>query len=242
MTIPSTPATLTYIRQNVRDLLNEFDAADALAGYYTLYHPDHRTTIYMRRGDDNKVDGFLTVCQTGIDLFRPLVTLRVRGAEALPDLLQEGLAPGKPYLLIVPAFLLDRLEPHLALADVTRQRILRLDPNLYRPEMNTLVIHKDDQNGHPRTEIRHARGTVAVAGVNWRSPLFAEIFVQVEEPHRGKGMGWAVVNALVADLLKLEVMPLYTVAESNTVSLELAERVGFVDTGAREIMAQAVRR
>lgn len=82
MTIPSTPATLPTLRQSVRDLLNEFDAADGLATYYGLYHDPQRTTLFVHQDGDGRVDGFLARCQTGFDLFRPLVTLRVRGDAA----------------------------------------------------------------------------------------------------------------------------------------------------------------
>ena len=37
----------------------------------------------------------------------------------------------------------------------------------------------------------------------------------------------------------MQVTPIYVVSESNTASLKLARRTGFVDTGAREIEAQA---
>jgi GNAT superfamily N-acetyltransferase len=241
MTIPSTPATLDYVRSNVRDLLNEFDAADGLASYYTLHHDPKRTTLFMHRNSKGEVDGFLAQCQTGIDLFRPLVTLRVRGSKALPALLEGGLVAGRPYLLVAPGTLAERLKPHLALSDVTRNHILRLDPNRYNPDMNVRVVRREDQSGNPRVEAHAGKKTVAAAGVNWRSPIFAEIYANVETAHRGRGLGWAVVNALVAELLHLGVTPLYSVDETNAASHELAERIGFVDTGAREVMAQAVR-
>lgn len=241
MTIPSTPSTLAYVRSNVRDLLNEFDTADALASYYTLYHNDKRTTIYMHRNNQGEIDGFLTSCQTGIDLFRPVVTLRVRGTDPLEPLLSEGLPAGRPHLMIIPAYLLERVESLLTLTDIQRNRIYRLDLETYRPQINALVVTKQDPSGNPRAEIRRNDSIVAAAGVNWRSPLYAEIYVNVLSDNQGRGMGWAVVNALVAELLKMEVTPLYNAAENNIASRELAERVGFIDTGAREIMAQAMR-
>lgn len=241
MTIPSTPATLDYVRSNVRDLLNEFDAADGLASYYALHHESRRTTLFMHRNHEGQVDGFLARCQTGIDLFRPLVTMRVRGSQAIPSLIAEGLVAGRPYMLAVPTSLVERLEPYLALRDVTRNHVLRLDPARYHPEMNVLVNRRKDQSANPRAEIVRGGQVVAVAGVNWRSPIFAEVFVDVQPEHRGRGLGRAVVNALVSDLLQMEVTPLYSVGEDNTASRELAERVGFIDTGARETAAQAVR-
>jgi hypothetical protein len=195
----------------------------------------------MHRDNDGMLDGFLAACQTGFDLFRPLVTLRLRGSTALPSLLQDGLQAGRPYLVVSPLTLLEKLQPILELTQLTRSSIYRLDPTLYRPEMNALVIRKTDAAGNPRAEIRAGDLVAAAAGVNWRSPLFAEVFVNVEEPFERKGYGRSVVMAVVAEVIKLGVTPLYTVGDSNTASKALAEKVGFVDTGAQEFMAQAVR-
>jgi hypothetical protein len=237
----STLATLDTLRKDTRHLLNEFDAADALAVYYTLYHEPKRTTLYVNRNGGVEPDGFLTKCITGIDLFRPLVTLRLRGSEALPALLSAALTPGHPCMLVIPTSYLDRVKPYLALTAVSQTHIMRLETERYRPEMNALITHISDPAGNPRVEMRQRSRVIAAAGVNWRSPLFAEIFVTVEEAHRMRGLGRAVVNALVGDLLKLKLMPLYSVNPDNDPSLALAEAVGFVDTGGREVMAQAVR-
>ncbi len=243
MTIPSTPATLAYLRDNARELLNEFDAADALACYYTLYHDPKRTELFMHRDGEGKVDGFAVRCRTGFDLFRPLVTLRLRGGEtALPDLIEESLAPGRPYLLVVPPGYVERLKKHLALSETNLNWIYRLDPARFKSEINVIVTRRTDAEGNPRAEIKRGKQVVASAGVNWRSPIFAEIFVNVAEGERGRGHGRAVVSALAAELLHAEVTPLYAVASANTASRDLAETVGFVDTGAREVMGQAVRR
>jgi hypothetical protein len=241
MTIPSTPATLSYLRNNVRSLLNEFDAADALACYYVLHHDSKRTTLFMHRDQRGMVDGFMARCQTGFDLFRPLVTLRLRGQGALPDLFSEGLAQGRPYLMILPPSLLERVVPYVNLSEVTHNLILRLDPTRFHPEINVLVTTRHDPDGNPRAEIKHGEQVIAAAGVNWRSPVFAEIFVHVQEGQREQGYGRAVIVALVTELMKLKVAPIYAVAENNAASYEAALRAGFVDTGAREIMGQATR-
>ena len=49
------------------------------------------------------------------------------------------------------------------------------------------------------------------------------------------------MKAVAAELLRQGVTPLYSVAEDNEPSYDLALDVGFVDTGAREVMAQVVR-
>jgi hypothetical protein len=235
------PATFQQLRDGVRDLLNEFDAADGLASYYALHHDPRRTSLYLHRDPTGMVDGFLVCCQTGFDLFRPLVTLRLRGQGALPELIEQGLTAGRPYLAVVPAGLVERLEPYLAFNQPSRNLILRLDPSRFRPEPNVLVTHRQAPDGNPRAEIRRGKEVAAVAGVNWRSPLFAEIYVQVNIERRRQGWGRSVAMALCAELLRLGVTPLYSVAEDNYASRDLAEQIGFVDTGAREVVAEVVR-
>ena len=240
-TVHSTPATLQTLRDQARDLINEFDAADGLASYYTLHHDPQRTRLTIHRSPDGQMDGFLTQCTTGIDLFRPIVTLRVRGEGGEGLLVEEGLAPNRPYLLIIPQPLLPRFEPYLTLSNPVVNRILRLEPSRFHPEMNTLVVSSTDRTGSPRAEIRAKGEALAVAGVNWRSPIFAEVFVNVQENRQRRGWGRSLVNAVAAELVKMRVTPLYNAAEGNSASLALAEQVGFVDTGAREVMVQASR-
>ena len=115
-------------------------------------------------------------------------------------------------------------------------------PPTFNPNINVLVTDSLDFNGNPRCEVRSGDEVRAIAGVNWRSPLFAEIYVNVGERWRGRGWGQAVVTCCVAALLRMQVTPLYMVAEQNRASLQVAKRVGFVDTGAREIVAQATLR
>ena len=50
-----------------------------------------------------------------------------------------------------------------------------------------------------------------------------------------------MLSAVIEELLRLQTMPVYVVERGNEASRELALQVGFVDTGAREVMAQAVR-
>ncbi len=241
MTIASTPATLHTLREHARDLLNEFDAADGLAAYYALYHDPKRTTLFIHHDPDGVVGGFLARCQTGFDLLRPLVTLRARRASALTALIDEGLLPARPYLLVAPPPLAESLMPHLDLHIISRNVVYRLDPKRYRHEVNVLVVTGRTPEGHPRAEIRRGAEVAAVAGVNWRSPIFAEVYVNVEPEYQQRGWGSSVVNAVVGELLAMGVTPLYSAAEDQAASQALAWSVGFVDSGAREVMAQAAR-
>jgi len=64
----------------------------------------------------------------------------------------------------------------------------------------------------------------------------------VQPGRQRRGWGRTLVNAVAGDLLKLGVTPLYSAAASHSASLELADQVGFVDTGAREVVCEATRR
>jgi hypothetical protein len=242
MTKESTPDTLSTLRSQARELLNEFDAADGLASYYALYHANRRTVLYTHFDTTGVVDGFLARCQTGIDLFRPLVTLRIRGAnDPVSPLIESALVAGRPYLMVFPAALRDQVGEAVALSDSVCNRIMRLESSRFQPDLNTLVVTRTDAEGHPRAEIARGDRVIAQAGVNWRSPIFAEVYVKVEPEGRGHGWGQSVVRAVSTELLKIRVTPLYAVAEDNDASYDLALDVGFVDTGAREIMAQGIR-
>lgn len=235
-------SNLETLRQSARSLLNEFDAADALASYYALHHPAQRSTLFVSGGPDGNPAGFVVRCQTGFDLFRPVVTLRVRGADVPESLLHEGLEAGRSYLLIVPEGLFERLEPGLDVQGKLAHRVLRLDPARFQPMVNVMVMSRDDPAGNPVFEIRRGDRALAVSGVNWRSPDFAEVYVQVESEAQGRGWGRAVTAACVSALLQQGTMPIYYVADNNLPSRELAEQLGFVDTGAREIVAQVALR
>jgi RimJ/RimL family protein N-acetyltransferase len=237
----STPDTITQVRDEARVLLNEFDAADGLACFYTLHYDPNRTTVITHHDAGGILDGCATRCQTGFRLFDPMVILRVRGSgEVLPALLREACAPRRPYLFFAPVALAEALGKYLSLSEISHNLILRLDPAQFKPKINALVIHKTDKTGNPRAEVQREGRLLAAAGVNWCSPVFAEIFVQVEEDQRGQGLGQTVVAAVTSELLRKKIMPLYIVEESNAASRQIASRLGFVDTGAREFTARGV--
>jgi ribosomal protein S18 acetylase RimI-like enzyme len=120
-------------------------------------------------------------------------------------------------------------------------RVYRYAPEQYQSEINVLVITTSGADGLPHCEIRASDRSAAVAGINWQSPRYAEVYVYTDPAVRGRGWGKSVVRALVALILKAGRLPLYVVAESNEYSIRLAEAVGFVDTGQREFVCQAVR-
>lgn len=233
-------------RSLIQPLLDESSPADAFTAYYTLHHDPRRTAIFLHYDSNHRIDGFLARAQTGLDLFRPVVVLRAERAQrAQPeqiasDLFESGLSPNRPYYMVAPASLRDIVDRHLQVTDAEELCIYRLDPGLFSPQINVLVVSNPTPDGSPRYEISAQGAVQAMAGVNWRSPRFAEVYVYTESAARGRGWGKAVVASLVSELLRNRLVPLYVVNKQNAASVNLATSVGFVDTGAREYAAQVV--
>lgn len=228
-------------RAQARRLLDEHSPADALAVYYAVYSPPERAELFLHTDEAGRVDGFLVRARTGMDLFRPLVTLRAPDEAAARALFEAGLLRGRPVYLTVPEALGPWVNKHLEVAEAERHRIYALRADRHQPILNVLTLTSDDPNGGPRCEIRPSGRLGAVAGVNWQSPAFAEIYVYTDPEVRGRGWGKSVVSTLAGLLLQAGRTPLYVVAESNDYSIRLAEAVGFQDTGHREFVAQASR-
>ncbi|HOU40139.1 MAG TPA: GNAT family N-acetyltransferase [Promineifilum sp.] len=240
-------------RRAIRHLLREREPADAMAAYYALYHPDERTTLIVSPlVDGQHADGYVALSRTGIDLFRPLVTMRLptdrdpTATEAAAALLRQALGPGQPVIISAP----DRYLPLLrALGDTQseeRLRLYALDGRRFEPVINVLVTRGEGPGGLPRFTIRSSQtGTeevAATASLNWQSPTFAEIAVSTRPQFRRQGWGRSVVAALCQYVLESGRTPLYVVAEENAASIQLAESLGFADTGAREAFLQTMLR
>ncbi len=228
------------LRAALQPLLDEYSPADALASYYAFHHPRDRTEIFAHYRGTRGADGFLVRARTGLDLFRPLVTFRAFSELVAADLFHRGMPPGRPVYLTVPEPLAKWANKYLSVTEAELHRLYRFNHDRYQPEINILVTTSSGTDGLPRCEIRTGDKVGAVAGVNWQSPRFAEIFVYTDPVARGRGWGKSVVSALVGKLLEARRTPLYVVAESNDVSIHLAETVGFDDTGVREYVGQAV--
>jgi GNAT superfamily N-acetyltransferase len=225
-------------RREIRTLLAAHDPGDALASYYALWHDPRRTELTLHRDARGCADGFVAVCQTGADLFRPLVTLRAPHEGVVAYLLNEALAPNRPYQVIVPVTLAAAVREHM---EITRSRMLqvyKLDPDRFQPVVNVLVQRIDSPDGSPRFQIESQDQLVAMAGTNWRSPTFAEVFVYVHPRGRGRGWGKSVVSACTAALLEDRLRPLYLVGEDNEASIRIAEGLGYVDTGIRQYVGE----
>lgn len=252
--MPSPLSDLKAQRRAIRHLLKDRDAADAMASYYAFYHSDEKTTLILtpegvEANPAAHADGYVALSRTGMDLFRPLVTMRLpierdsRATQAAAELLGRAIGPGQPVILTIP----DRYRPLIdALFDVQseeRLRLYALNPARYEPIVNILVTRSQSPNGLPRFTIRSSQSgeeeMVATASLNWQSPHFAEIAVNTRSQYRRQGWGRSVVAALSGYLLDSGRTPLYVVSEENSASASLAESVGFEDSGAREYLLQA---
>lgn len=215
-------------------LLSLTEPGDALAAYYALYHDPSRTRLWLHLDSDERVDGLVAVCQTGFHLFQPTVVLRARDAEVAVALLRQALYPGRPYYVVTAPALEPAVRAVLHLEQEELNWVYRFDPRRYRPEINVLVQPARAADGSPKFVIRSQGQVTAEAGINWRSPHFAEVYVHTQPQARGRGWGKAVVAACATTLIESGVQPLYIVTEGNAPSFRLAQSVGFVDTGARE--------
>jgi hypothetical protein len=225
-------------RRAVRPLLDPHNPADALASYYALWHDPKRTQLTVSGDAQGNADAFVAVCQTGADLFRPLVTLRAPDSAVVGRLLREALVPNRPYQVLVPVTLASAVREHL---DVQQSRLLniyRLDAARFRPIVNVLVQRVIGADGTPRFQIESQGEVVAISGTNWRSPTFAEVFVYVDPKGRHRGWGKSVASACTASLLEARIRPLYLVENENHSSARIAEALGYVDTGLREFAAE----
>ncbi|MDH7475391.1 MAG: GNAT family N-acetyltransferase [Anaerolineae bacterium] len=204
---------------------------DALTNYYAFQHPRTTLRTFSRGGG---IEGFLAICQTGQDLFAPLVVMRAFADDVLEALMREHLDPRREYLFNVREDMIAVLRRHLDIWDEAISRIYTVDQMSFRPVVNVLVQPGFTVNGHPRFEIRSGGEVSAVAAVNWQSDRFAEIGVNTVPAQRGRGWGKAVVSACTAVVLSAGLTPLYVVAEDNQPSIHIAETLGYRFTGKRE--------
>ncbi len=223
-------------RAIVRALLDDSNPAEAPTAYYALFHAAAKTTLYTDPGGA----GFVAVCQTGMDLFRPLVTLICKTPEVAAGLLAEALVVGRPYIFFAPLNQLPMVGGSLHIERQTIYQIYVINPARFQPEVNVLVRQTQTPDGLPRCEMRRGEHVVAAAGVNWQSPAFAEIYVHTDSAARGQGLGRNVVTCVAQRLLQNGLRPIYLAETSNDASHQLAQSVGFSDTGSRQVHGEAV--
>lgn len=242
-------ATLSEKRRALRPLLDERKAADGMAAYYAYYHADERTELEVYPPQASQARAYAAVSRTGIDLFRPLLTLRLpqEEPEAAADLIHNALEPGTSLFIHAPA---DYRPLLAALFDVTSEKELllyELDASRFEPIVNVLVMKSPTPDGVPRYIIRptgpQSEGEIgASASLNWQTRYFAEVSVYTNPQHRQRGWGRSVVAALVKDVLEGGRTPLYEVERENEASRKLARSVGFVNTGQEKLLLEATLR
>jgi hypothetical protein len=230
--------TLREQRALIAPLLDTSSAADAPTAYYALYHDPNRSTLFVETDTAGKPVGFVGRFQTGVDLFRPVICMRCSLPETAADLLAQALVVGRPYVLFSSANQLPLVGGSLQTSSERILPIYSLDRSRFTPVINVLVVAKTAPDKTPRAEI-HSGGLQAVAGVNWQSPGFAEIYVQVEPEARHRGWGRSVAAAVTDRVLASGRLPIYLVEKENEASVQLAESLGYVDTGAKQVFADA---
>jgi RimJ/RimL family protein N-acetyltransferase len=201
-----------------------------MAAYYALSYDDRRVQLTLHTLPGGQADGFVAVCQTGRDLFVPLVVVRAP-AQSVGDLLRKALYPGRPYTLATVPTLRGEVERAMQMDWQRLNLIYRFEPSAYRPHINVMV---QPGEGPFRFEIRAGDRIVSAAGVNWQSDRLAEMYVYTEPEVQSRGWGRAVGAACARALLEKDILPLYTVSEDNVASKRLAQALGFRDSGARE--------
>ena len=156
-------------RTQVRRLLDDSSPADAPTAYYALFHDPARSALFTHAGEKGRVTGFVAVCQTGVDLFRPLLTLQCPDAESAAALLGQALKAGRPYILFARVNQLPLVSDVLRLDNHRILHILRLDPRRFQPVINVLARSETAHDGTPRCVIESGvvLGPYAVVGDDW---------------------------------------------------------------------------
>lgn len=235
---------LTQQRRAIYHLLDETNPANGMAAYFAFYHPDNRTILRPFPYTAIRAEGYVALSRTGMDLFRPFVTLRlpIHNMQASTDVIYEAIDAGTAVILNSPIRYAPLLRALFEIQSEEQLSLFVLRPSNFQPVINVLVTQDNAPNGMPRFSIRDRENDVigASATLNWQSPSYAEIGVTTHPGYRRRGWGRSVVSSMVNFLLENGRTPLYVVAPNNEASVQLAERVGFTDSGVREIMIQAV--
>ena len=240
-------------RRALRLLLDENNPADAMASYYAFYHDEDRTQIISdpeitaETPSDVRAKGYVAISRTGIDLFRPLLTTRlpIDDLDFSARLLQRALPSGNEAFLVCPIQYAPLIQAIFDIRSEQKLLLYTFQHGMPDPIVN-IFVNRDDQSDTPRFVINRSingqRVTVSSAGVNWITPNFAEIAVRTWSEYRRRGMGKSVVSALTRHLIESGRRPLYAVNETNYPSIELANQLGFRDSGYRQLMLEVQAR
>lgn len=242
------PDSLSEKRRAIRALLDEHSPADAMAVYYAMYHPDDRTHLALQE-EGGRARAYVAVSRTGIDLFRPLLTMRLDEGDpdGAADLIYRALPPGADVFIHSPLAYRPLLAALFEIKVEQELRLLQLRKNAFQPVVNVLVMRSATPDGLPRYIIRPTNAENeneigASATLNWQSPRFAEVTVYTNPQYRNRGWGRSVVSALANDLLQNGKTPLYEVSPQNEASLNLAHALGFTYTGEDKLFLETTLR
>lgn len=228
-------------RNAIRHLLDPNDPADARAFYYAFDHSDLKTTIITHYPEAHRAIGYVCLSITGMDLFRPLITMRLphQQLQVSTELIYNAIPEGSSVIMSVPSHYMPLIRALFEIHSEEEYSFLTIQQKNLRPIMNVLVSTDIGPNNLPRAIIRRQDEVVASASLNWQSRYFAELNVQTQPQHRRQGWGRSVITATTLYVFENSRIPLYAVATENRASRELAQSIGFINTGHREILVEA---
>jgi hypothetical protein len=229
-------------RALLEPLLNQRAASDAIITYYALKHPARKVNLFAALGSRGVPTSFLVLAQTGIDLFRPLVIPFVASSDVLNQLLDIAIAPDRPFILQMPLEQKDWLDSSFELSNIRTAELLRLDPVVFEPIINVLVLEVSTPDDYSRYEIRSTSGAYAAAGVNWVGDGFAEVYVDFEKEAIERKFAVSVLSAMSNKLLEEKNIPIFLREDESAVTYQALERIGFRSTGFRIIIADVYKR
>ena len=150
------PHPLAVTRRAIAHLLDASKAADARASYYAFDHPENRTTIVQHPFSSGHALGYVCLSRTGLDLFRPLLTMRLPWGDmdTSSDLLRSALPAGAAVLMSVPALYMPLTGARFEIQQQSEMAFYALDRGRHEPIVNVLTTRSAGANGLPRFAIR----------------------------------------------------------------------------------------
>jgi hypothetical protein len=233
-------AEVDRLRLMIRPMLSLSAATDALYAYYAFYHDRARVELHVHQDAEGRADGFVAVCQTSQRLFQPTVVLRTPKVRVAVDLLRSALTAGRPYHLITTPDLRPAVLEVVDMPKPQTNRVYEIDLSRFRYAVNVLVVAEEGIEDRPRFVIRSQEEIVAEAGVVWLSPHFAAVCAQATPKAQERGLGQSVLATCTRWVVRSGRRPLTIVNAQDSPAIALAEAVGYVDTGARELAGAVV--
>lgn len=250
--------TLAEQRKAISHLLDRTSPADASASYYALHLADNKTQLFTFPPDAPRARGYVCLSRTGLDLFRPLMTMRFPESGEISgydltlagEMISAAIPEGTDVIIKTPASYSPLLSAFFENDGEQRLKLLVLDRGRFQPVVNVFVTRSKAHDGLPRFVIRqNSQGqtgfgddVAASAGINWQTPGFAEVYVHTATQHRRKGFGQSVLAACVQNVLDSGRRPIYLVESDNSSSIQLAENTGFVNLGPDLVWLEGRRR